>query len=62
MPYGTDTTELAARLRKDGVLIEPGAPFFAGENPPKNFARLAYSSIPASRIAEGIKLIANAIH
>ncbi len=60
-PFGTDTTALAARLRSDGVLIEPGAPFFAGEAPPKNYMRLAYSSIPSNRIPDGIRLIANAI-
>ncbi|SFS01420.1 MocR-like pyridoxine biosynthesis transcription factor PdxR [Yoonia litorea] len=60
-PFGTDTTELAARLRDDGVLIEPGAPFFAGDDIPKNYMRLAYSSIPESRIAEGVHLIAKAV-
>ncbi len=61
LPYGTDTTILAARLRESGVLVEPGAPFFAGDDPPRNFMRLAYSSIPASRIPDGIRLIAGAI-
>jgi GntR family transcriptional regulator/MocR family aminotransferase len=60
-PYGTDTTLLAERLRGEGVLIEPGAPFFAGDAPPKNYMRLAYSSIPSNRIPDGIRLIANAI-
>lgn len=60
-PHGTDTTELAERLRGDSVLIEPGAPFFAGDAPPTQFLRLAYSSIPSSRISEGVRLIANAV-
>ena len=60
-PFGTDTAVLADRLRQDGVLIEAGAPFFAGDNPPRNYMRLAYSSIPAARISEGVRLIANAI-
>jgi GntR family transcriptional regulator/MocR family aminotransferase len=55
---GVDTTDLTIRLRASGVLIEPGAPFFAGASPPKHFLRLGYSSIPAGRIAEGIGLIA----
>jgi GntR family transcriptional regulator/MocR family aminotransferase len=60
-PDGVDTTQLAHRLQSDSVLVEPGAPFFAGEDPPNDYLRLAYSSIPASRIPEGIRLIANAI-
>lgn len=60
-PAGVDTTVLAQRLRKDGVLIEPGAPFFSGPNPPTTYFRLAYSSLPAERIAPGIALIAAAL-
>lgn len=60
-PKGIDTTVLAESLRQDSVLVEPGAPFFASEDPPSRFLRLAYSSIPASRIPEGIRLIADAI-
>lgn len=58
---GIDTTLLAQQLRKDGVLIEPGAPFFASETPPTNFFRLAYSSIPSPQIPAGIQLIAKAL-
>lgn len=57
-PDGVDTTVLATQLRKDGVLIEPGAPFFAGPNPPTAYFRLAYSSLPSERIAPGVALIA----
>jgi len=60
-PDGIDTTVLAQRLQADSVLVEPGAPFFASETPPTEYLRLAYSSIPSSRIPEGIGLIANAI-
>lgn len=60
-PDGTDTTQLAERLKVDKVLIEPGAPFFSGDAPPTEYLRLAYSSIPSSRIPDGIRLIANAI-
>ena len=66
---GLNTHTLAARLRSQSVLIEPGAPFFAtpgpppvGRGPPRHppteFYRLAYSSIPAGRIAEGVGLVA----
>ena len=57
-PPSVDTEDLARRLRHDGVLIEPGAPFFAGAAPPRHFIRLAYSSIPATRIEDGIARIA----
>ncbi len=56
-----DTGTLAQNLRRNGVLIEPGSAFFAPENPPRHFMRLAYSSIPASRIPEGVSRIAAAI-
>jgi len=60
-PAHVDSTALAARLRPDGVLIEPGTPFFAGDNPPQNYFRLAYSSIPPKRISEGVALIGHAL-
>lgn len=61
-PNGIDTQELAERLLVDSVLIEPGAPFFAGEDsPPNQYFRLAYSSIPDARIHDGVALIAKAM-
>lgn len=60
-PAGTDTARLAAHLAGQGVLIEPGHPFFAGPDAPRHFYRLAYSSIPAARIPEGTALIAAAL-
>ena len=60
-PRGVDTSKLAQRLRGEGVLIEPGAPFFAGSDPPRHYFRIAYSSIPATRIADGIALIGQAL-
>ena len=42
-PLGIDTEILAENLKQNGVLIEPGAPFFADSDAPKNFFRLAYS-------------------
>ncbi len=55
-----DTEALALRLRADGVLIEPGRAFFSGEGP-RDFYRLAYSSIAPQRIPEGIARIAKAL-
>ncbi|MDJ1016891.1 MAG: PLP-dependent aminotransferase family protein [Paracoccaceae bacterium] len=60
-PEGADTGALAEKVREDGVLIEPGAPFFPESNPPRHFYRLAYSSIPEERIPEGIARIARAL-
>ena len=56
-----DTEILAENLKSEGVLIEPGHPFFTGETPPKNFYRLGYSSIPSERIPEGVARIARAL-
>ena len=60
-PDGVDTAGLACDLRARGVLIEPGHSFFHPAAPPRNFYRLAYSSIPSDRIPEGIARIAQAI-
>jgi GntR family transcriptional regulator / MocR family aminotransferase len=60
-PAATDTATLAAHLASQGVLIEPGHPFFAAPDAPHHFYRLAYSSIPATRIPEGVALLAAAL-
>ena len=60
-PAGVDTGAVALSLRAQGVLIEPGAPFFASSEPPGGFYRLAYSSIPAARITDGVRLVAEAM-
>jgi GntR family transcriptional regulator/MocR family aminotransferase len=59
-PKGVDTEALALTLRTDGVLIEPGRAFFAGEGP-RNYYRLAYSSIAPQKIAEGVARIGRAL-
>lgn len=59
-PDGTDTEVLAARLRANGVLIEPGRPFFHPARADHQHYRLAYSSIAPSRIPEGMARIAAA--
>jgi GntR family transcriptional regulator / MocR family aminotransferase len=60
-PEGVDTEALARRLRAESVLIEPGRPFFGTPRAPDGFYRIAYSSIPAERIPEGIARIAAAL-
>jgi GntR family transcriptional regulator/MocR family aminotransferase len=58
-PDGVNTDDAAKRLQQRGVLIEAGRPFFAGTHQPANYYRLAYSSIPTARIAEGVDIIAS---
>ena len=60
-PDGLNTDDLARKLQGQGVLIEPGRPFFAGKHQPENHYRLAYSSIPTARIPQGVDLIARTI-
>ncbi|WP_372887022.1 PLP-dependent aminotransferase family protein [Shimia sp.] len=57
-PEHVDTAALTRVLQRRDVLIEPGHPFFNGSDRPRNYYRLAYSSIPAERIPEGIARIA----
>lgn len=61
-PKHVDTSMLAKRLHSEGVLIEPGAPFFSDATPQHNFYRIAYSSIAPGKIHEGLSLIADAIY
>ena len=60
-PAGIDTGQLTETLREEGVLIEPGAAFFPIDEKPREFYRLAYSSISEERIPDGIARIARAI-
>lgn len=56
-----DTEELDRALRPQGVLIDPGRPFFGPEAAPRNFYRLAYSSISTERIGPGISILAKTL-
>ncbi|NIZ14679.1 PLP-dependent aminotransferase family protein [Phaeobacter sp. HF9A] len=60
-PEPVDMAQVAQALRPRGVLIEPGAPFFAPPNRSHHFYRLGYSSIPGGRIPEGVSHIAEEI-
>lgn len=61
-PKHVNCEDLAVRLRDESsVLIEPGTAFFNGPKPPRNFYRIAYSSIAQARIDPGIAEIARAI-
>lgn len=56
-PLSLDATRLAERGQEHGLLIEPGLPFFADADPPRNFFRLGVGSIPTERIQPGIGLL-----
>ena len=60
-PEALDADLLAKELAEKSVLIEPGTPFFNEENPPRNFFRIAYSSISTDKIQDGVALIAETI-
>ncbi|MEM7179112.1 MAG: PLP-dependent aminotransferase family protein [Pseudomonadota bacterium] len=60
-PAGFDSMEMAERALADGVLIEPGNPFFAERGRGANCFRMGFSSIPAEQIPEGIARLVRAI-
>ena len=57
-PDWLDSRLLAKRAAEQGILIEAGDVFFAPDNPPLNYFRIAYSSIPSEKIPEGIRRLA----
>ena len=60
-PDGLDSRELANLLLEDGVLIEPGDNLFYPKKGKCPYFRLGFSSLPESKIAEGIQKIAERI-
>ena len=56
-----DTEELAKTVAAKGILIEPGRINFGRKNPPRNYFRLAFSSIDEKKIAAGVRLLAETI-
>ena len=61
-PEHLDDQTLMERARAEGVLIEPGRLHFHGPEAPRNFFRLAYSSISEERIGPGIKILSRLVH
>jgi GntR family transcriptional regulator / MocR family aminotransferase len=59
---GLDSEVLAKAAAEKGILIEPGRINFGTKNPPRNYFRLAFSSIDEKKIATGVKLLAETIH
>ena len=61
-PRGLDARTLRDRAQAHGILIEPGDIFFHTPEPPLNFFRLGFSSVPVDRIEPGIEKLATLIH
>lgn len=57
-PEALDSQALAAAALAEGVVIEPGAHFFAEPSTGARNLRLGFSSIPAERIEEGVRRLA----
>lgn len=60
-PEGIDSEDLATVLRRHGVLIEPGWPFFEKAPRPCRFFRMGYSSIRRDAIDEGVARLCKAL-
>ena len=54
-PETIDTRVLERTAMRHGILIEPGDIYFLSENPPRNYMRLAFSSVATDRIVPGIR-------
>jgi GntR family transcriptional regulator / MocR family aminotransferase len=57
-PRDLDSVKLSERALEQGVVIEPGAIYFADPAHRANHFRLGFSSLPAERIALGIEILA----
>jgi GntR family transcriptional regulator/MocR family aminotransferase len=60
-PKSVDANLLADKVRKSGVLMEPGGPFFADQSKPVPHYRIAYSSISKDKIPKGLDILASQI-
>jgi GntR family transcriptional regulator/MocR family aminotransferase len=57
-PPSLDSEDLARAAADKGVLIEPGRVSFGTAEAPRNFYRLAFSSIDDQKIEPGIQILA----
>ena len=55
-PDGFDASELAARLRDRGVLIDRGRDYYLNEDNNRNF-RLGFAYVPVSKLEAGVRII-----
>lgn len=59
-PEGFDATELAARLRSKGVLVDRGQDYYLNGDDCRSF-RLGFAYVPISKLEDGIKIIAEEV-
>lgn len=60
-PPRLDSDELARAAAARGLLIEPGRIAFGAPDAPRNFYRLAFSSIDESKIEPGIRILSELV-
>ena len=60
-PERLDSGEMAKAAASKGVLIEPGHVTFGAEEAPRNFYRLAFSSIDEQKIEPGIRILSELV-
>jgi GntR family transcriptional regulator/MocR family aminotransferase len=60
-PARLDSEVLGREAAAQGILIEPGRINFGSKSPPRNFFRLAFSSIDEKKIEPGIRQLADLI-
>ncbi|MCX7350237.1 MAG: PLP-dependent aminotransferase family protein [Alphaproteobacteria bacterium] len=60
-PAGLDSDELGRTAAAKGVLIEPGHITFGTTDAPRNFYRLAFSSIAEQKIEPGIRILSDLV-
>lgn len=59
-PEGFDASELAARLRSKGVLVDRGRDYYLNYNDNRSF-RLGFAYVPVSKLEDGVKIIAGEV-
>ena len=59
-PEGFDASDLAARLRVKGVLIDRGKDYYLNYNENRNF-RLGFAYVPVSNLEDGVKIISEEV-
>jgi DNA-binding transcriptional MocR family regulator len=59
LPEGTDDRALADRARRAGVIVSPGAAWYAAEAP-RPHLRLTFAGAPPADLAEGVRRLAAA--
>ncbi len=60
-PDSMDSDCLAAKALEQGIVLDPGSLFFHGDQGPKNYFRLGFSSIPSEKISSGIEKLAKLV-